>query len=272
MPLSVQNLGSSSAGNCTLLWSGRSAVLVDFGFGPRYIGAGLERNGLRWEDLSAVLLTHTHGDHLDFYTLKKLTELNVPLLAPGSILQHVRRNFRSAIGPGGGSLQPMSKSREAELGAFHFAAFEVPHDAPGGCFGYRIAAETDDGIRTLAIATDLGFADDGLAMEFAGSDLLVIESNHDPDMLENSGRPLWLKNRIREIGHLSNPQSTDLVAEILVRSQARPASVLLAHLSQECNTEPLAALTMRKGLEESGFGGVAIEVSHPDRPSATLVA
>jgi hypothetical protein len=81
-----------------------------------------------------------------------------------------------------------------------------------------------------------------------------------------------LKNRIREIGHLSNPQSTDLVTEILVRSQAMPASVLLAHLSQECNTEPLATQTMRKGLEDSGFGSVAVEVSHPDRPSATLMA
>jgi phosphoribosyl 1,2-cyclic phosphodiesterase len=214
-----------------------------------------------------VALTHTHGDHIDFYTLKKLTEHKVPVVAPGSILQVLRRGFRNAIGPSGGSLQPFPKSRELEVGSFRLSAFEVPHDSPGGCFGYRIAALTDGGEKRLAIATDLGYADDGLPMEFAGSDLVVIESNHDPDMLENSSRPDWLKKRIRELGHLSNPQSAALVGEILARSPTSPAAVLLAHLSQECNTEPLAADTMRTALQEFGFGDVRVEVSHAEQPS-----
>jgi phosphoribosyl 1,2-cyclic phosphodiesterase len=272
MPLNVQILGSSSAGNCTLVWTGRSAVLVDFGFGPRFIGEGLQRNSLTWTDLTAVVLTHTHGDHIDFHSLKKLTEHKVPVIAPTSVLQVVRRNFRSAVGPAGGSLRTFPKSRELEVGSFHFRAFEVPHDSPGGCFGYRITALAESGPRTLAIATDLGYADGGLPMEFAGCDLLVIESNHDPDMLENSSRPSWLKNRIREIGHLSNPQSATLVGEILARSQRSPKSVLLAHLSQECNTEPIASRTMEAALRDYGFGHIPIDVSHPDRASATILA
>lgn len=267
MSLHVQVLGSSSGGNCTLVWSGRSAVLVDFGFGPRYIDEGLRRHGLDWGNLTAVALTHTHGDHIDFYTLKKLTEHSVPVVAPGSILQNLRRTYRGAIGSTGGCLQPLPKSRELEVGLFRFSAFEVPHDSPGGCFGYRITTLSEGREKHLSIATDLGYADDGLPLEFAGSDLVVIESNHDPDMLENSSRPDWLKKRIREVGHLSNPQSAALVGEILARSRTSPATVLLAHLSQECNTEPLAADTMRNALQDFGFGDVRVEVSHAAHPS-----
>jgi phosphoribosyl 1,2-cyclic phosphodiesterase len=270
MSLHVQVLGSSSGGNSTLLWSGSSAVLVDFGFGPRYIGEGLERNGLNWSDLKAVLLTHIHNDHVDFFTLKRLAEHRVPVIAPAGVLQAFRKQYRGPMMASGGVLEPLPKTRMRELDAFQFTAFEVPHDALGGCYGYRVVVATADGMKQVAIATDLGYADGGLPLEFAGSDIVVLESNHDPDMLENSGRPEWLKNRIRDVGHLSNDQSGDLMGRILSLSAAPPIAIMLAHLSQECNTEPIAHKAMTGALQGFGFDQVRVAVSHAAVPSVRL--
>jgi phosphoribosyl 1,2-cyclic phosphodiesterase len=270
MALHVQVLGSSSGGNSTLLWSGSSAVLVDFGFGPRYIGEGLERNGLDWSNLKAVLLTHIHNDHVDFFTLKRLAEYRVPVIAPAGVLQAFRKQFRGPLMMSGGVFEPLPKTGGREIDAFQFTAFEVPHDAPGGCYGYRVAVATPDGKKQVAIATDLAYADDGLPLEFAGSDIVVLESNHDPDMLENSGRPEWLKKRIRDTGHLSNDQSANLMGRILSLSAVHPHAILLAHLSQECNTEPIAHTVMTTALQGFGFDQVGVAVSHAAAPSTRL--
>jgi len=270
MPLHVQTLGSSSGGNSTLLWSGGSAVLVDFGFGPRYIREGLQRNGLDWSDVRAVLLTHIHNDHIDFLTLRRLAEQKIPVIAPAAVLQAFRRQYRGPMLSSGGILEPLPKTGVRELDAFQFTAFEVPHDAQGGCYGYRIAAATPDGVRQVSIATDLGFADDGLPLEFVGSDIVVLESNHDSDMLENSSRPEWLKKRIREVGHLSNDQSANLMGRILTLSRTHPRAVLLAHLSQECNTESIARDVMTNALQGFGFEHVDVAVSHAAAPSVRL--
>lgn len=270
MSLHVQVLGSSSGGNSTLLWSGNAAVLVDFGFGPRYILQGLQRNGLDWSNLRAVLLTHIHNDHIDFLTLRRLAEKKIPVIAPAGVLQAFRNQYRGPLRSSGGLFEPLPKSRTRELDGFRFTAFEVPHDAQGGCYGYRVAVASAGGVRQVAIATDLGFADDGLPLEFAGSDIVVLESNHDPDMLENSGRPEWLKKRIRDRGHLSNGQSADLMGRILALSRAHPRAILLAHLSQECNTEPIAESVMGAALRNAGFGHIGVAVSHALAPSVRL--
>jgi phosphoribosyl 1,2-cyclic phosphodiesterase len=270
MSLHVQILGSSSGGNCTLLWSDHSAVLVDFGFGPRYVGEGLDRNGLQWSDLKAVLLTHIHNDHIDFFTLKRLAEHKVPVIAPAGVIQALRKHYGALLNLSQGTLEPLPKTRVRELDVFQFTAFEVPHDSSGGCYGYRIAVVGEDGRRQVAIATDLGYADDGLPLEFAGSDIVVLESNHDPKMLENSGRPDWLKKRIREVGHLSNEQSADLMGRILSASAVHPQGIMLAHLSQECNTEPIAQSVMTSALQSFGFVSLHVAVSHASAPSVRL--
>ncbi len=270
MSLHVQVLGSSSGGNSTLLWSGGSAVLVDFGFGPRFIREGLQRNGLDWSNVKAVLLTHIHNDHVDFLTLQRLAERKIPVVAPAGVIRAFRNQYRGPMLSSGGILEPLPKTLVREFEAFQFTAFEVPHDVQGGCYGYRVAVATPDGVRRVSIATDLGYADDGLPLEFAGSDIVVLESNHDPDMLENSGRPEWLKKRIREIGHLSNDQSANLMGRILSLSRTQPRAVLLAHLSQECNTEPIARDVMTAALRTLGFGHVGVAVSHAASPSVRL--
>jgi phosphoribosyl 1,2-cyclic phosphodiesterase len=150
------------------------------------------------------------------------------------------------------------------IGSFGVEAFEVPHDSPGGCFGYVL---TDGGSR-VTFATDVGFPQERLVEHFAGSGTIVIESNHDPDMLERSGRPEWLKRRIRERGHLSNDQCAELLTAVLRRTTVLPAAVILAHISQECNTNPLAMRTATDALARESAGGVTVVETFKDRPSA----
>jgi phosphoribosyl 1,2-cyclic phosphodiesterase len=158
------------------------------------------------------------------------------------------------------------QGRELNIGSFEIAAFEVPHDSPGGCFGYSIAR----GAQKVTIATDLGFPTEALASRFADSRAIVIESNHDPDMLENSGRPEWLKRRIREIGHLSNEQCAQFVVTVFASSRLPPDAVVLAHISQVCNTNALAVACTESALARSGRANVHIIETFKRHPSRVL--
>lgn len=260
----MQVLGSSSSGNCTLVRGSRHAVLIDCGFSPAYIARGLGAQGLAMADLAGVLITHTHGDHLNDEALTALTGAGVPILCPAPIrgpltrqypagAAAMRRGLLRTLGPG----DPM-------VGSFGIEAFEVPHDSPGGCFGYSLA----EGESRVAFATDVGSPLERLVRHFAGAQTIVIESNHDPEMLERSGRPEWLKRRIRERGHLSNDQCAALLTAVLRRSTVLPTAVILAHISQECNTNPLAVRTAIGALARESAGGVAVIETFRDRPSA----
>ena len=105
---------------------------------------------------------------------------------------------------------------------------------------------------------------------FADSDAIVIESNHDPDMLEKSGRPEWLRRRIREIGHLSNEQSARFVLEVMKKSTRPPGTLVLAHISQQCNTNALAVACMEDSLACEGFAGISVVPTHKAKPSRVV--
>jgi phosphoribosyl 1,2-cyclic phosphodiesterase len=87
------------------------------------------------------------------------------------------------------------RKNELDLGDLFVQSFEVPHDSPGGCFGYSISSASAGRTTKVTIATDMAHPTESAVQHFADSNLLVIESNHDVEMLENSGRPLWLKRR-----------------------------------------------------------------------------
>jgi phosphoribosyl 1,2-cyclic phosphodiesterase len=104
----------------------------------------------------------------------------------------------------------------------------------------------------------------------ANSDVIVIESNYDVDMLENSRRPVWLKRRIQEDGHLSNDQCAESLLQIIDQSQTLPQSIALAHISQECNTNALALECTEMTLGGQGINGISVFETHPDRPGRTI--
>jgi phosphoribosyl 1,2-cyclic phosphodiesterase len=152
-----------------------------------------------------------------------------------------------------------------ELEPFLIRSFAVPHDSPGGCFGFSISAEDGGREKKITIATDLGYVGPELPAQFADSDVIVLESNHDVRMLEESSRPHWLKKRIREIGHLSNDQCAQLVVQILDCSGRLPHSFVLAHISKQCNTQELALGCTGEILERLGVGAMHLVASRRHR-------
>lgn len=263
----VRVLGSSSAGNSTLVWNQRNALLVDCGLSPRYILKHLSSLDMEPPALSGLLITHAHGDHVNNDAISLLIENRIPVFARHELTKVLRNTYPALDRASRLGLLRDFDGRGMELESFEVRAFSVPHDSPGGCFGFAISAGSGAGRRKLSIATDLGFARDGLVDEFRDSDAIVIESNHDLGMLENSGRPAWLKKRIKEIGHLSNDQCASFVTDIIRNSAAPPRGVVLAHISQQCNTNRLADDTTSGVLRASGFASVSVVQSFRATPS-----
>ncbi len=258
MPLHIRVLGSSSAGNCTVVWDGTHALLIDCGFSPRYTFRNLRGLGLGPTNLTGVLITHTHGDHINEGVLGYLVEWRVPICTAKSVAADlVKRSPAAAAADREGLLRTFRNSA-LEIGRFDVGCFEVPHDSPGGCFGYAIAHTEGKARRTVSIATDVGFTGDELRGRFTDADVIVFESNHDPEMLENSGRPEWLKQRIRKIGHLSNQQCAGFLVDVFHHSSRPPSAVVLAHISQTCNTNALALQCTGRELHRNGFSEALI--------------
>jgi phosphoribosyl 1,2-cyclic phosphodiesterase len=266
----IRVLASSSAGNCTVFWNGGRALLVDIGLSQRYISRHLDESRLAFRTIGGVLITHTHGDHVHPETLKKILDLQIPVYCPSSIASTLQKNFAAARKAAHQGLLRVLDKGAGTVAGFDVEAFPVPHDAPGGCFGYAIHDSTLQGTTTAVISTDLGFAPDGLAGRFADADAIVLESNHDTAMLENSRRPDWLKRRIREIGHLSNDQSVALMSEILAASRREPKAVVLAHISRECNTIEQAHATMQQGLHAIGAMDMRVVDSFRNEPNEVV--
>ena len=266
MNLSV--LGSSSAGNCTLVWNGDTALMIDCGFGRAYVGSCLGSLDPGIPALGGVLITHAHSDHVNDTSIGMLTRNNVPVIVRRELTRVLRRMYPSIekaaalgllveMGGGGGS-----------AGTLGIESFSVPHDSPGGCFGFRITDRSEGGTGAgVAVATDLGYTGGEIFEHFRDAHAIVIESNHDLAMLEGSGRPAWLKKRIREIGHLSNDQCAEFVCDVARSSSRPPGAVVLAHISQQCNTNALAEDATARALRSGGFPAVRVVQSFKSTPS-----
>lgn len=235
----VVSLGSGSSGNATLLRAtSGECVLVDCGVAPPRLLRYLSDLGVPPASLRAVVLTHEHGDHTQSAGVLAM-RYGVPLYAsPGT----------AASGTLTG-LQPHQFPTQAawQIGAFTFMPYRVPHDADA-TYGFLIQA---DGCR-VALFTDLGTGADTLAPVIASADLVIVEANHDREMLTNGSYPWWLKSRIGgKNGHLSNDQCADLLVRAL--ADDRPREVWLAHLSAQNNTPQRAKETVTAVLTAAGL-------------------
>ncbi len=231
--IKIRVLGSSSSGNSTLVWDGDQAVLIDFGFSQKYTLKHLEEADVQFSDIKGAFLTHTHSDHITKAMYNKLKKERIPVYCPGG---HFNSLNRYSIEENRKALKILSADETVEIGSFKIQPFEVPHDAPGGCFGYNIWHDS----KKITIATDMAHAGNGLANYFLNSDVIIVESNYDPEMLDNSGRSAQLISRIKNTGHLSNEQCAAFLDEILHQSEIGPQVVVLAHLSAECNHPDIA--------------------------------
>jgi phosphoribosyl 1,2-cyclic phosphodiesterase len=237
----VHTLASGSSGNALLLSCGGTHLLIDAGISCRRITASLAALGLAPADLSAVLITHIHGDHIaGLQTLLKRTEL--PIWATGRTCRELNNRFAGI----GGRLQDIPLGQPAALGSCSITAFPTSHDAPGSC-GYRV--DTDDG--SVGVLTDSGYVTDEAAELLPGVDLAVLEANHDVETLRSGPYPYYLKQRVlgRE-GHLCNEDAARFAVTL---AEAGAAEIVLAHLSRENNTPAMAAAAVETALSAAGL-------------------
>ncbi|PKK86212.1 MAG: hypothetical protein CVT48_02215 [Thermoplasmata archaeon HGW-Thermoplasmata-1] len=261
MPLAIEFsvLGSSSGGNCTAVRCGGSVILVDAGFTAKEIAGRLSGIGIGIDEVSGVLLTHDHIDHV--------RGAGVLSRRHGIPIHAARQTFCAAER----ALGCCEKSYfecggEFEAWPFNVRTFPLPHDAASHC-GFRLEAQKT----SFGLATDIGYATPALIEGLRDCDSIVLESNYDFDMLENGPYPYFLKKRIAgEGGHLSNRECGEVLNEVVCKRTNR---VVLAHLSQNNNTEPLARATVssvaHRALCEFGF---KIHAANPFEPTPVFRA
>ncbi len=242
MAAEVYPLASGSLGNALLVRDDRHAVLIDMGLTQRRLRGALSAAGVEPQDVAALLVTHTHRDHFSASAIGWCLREGVPVYSSRENLEDLARRERRFAGLVRAGLARPLDGRAVTVGSIRVRAFDVPHDSPGRCVGYRLQVGRGRRRRTATVATDLGHLPTASLEHFVDSDVLVIESNHDPVMLFESGRPWDLIDRIAgPNGHLSNEDSAEAVAEVVGRSRrGRVKHVLLAHLSRDCNTPEIA--------------------------------
>jgi len=229
------SLGSGSSGNALLVESGRTRILLDCGFGLGETAARLSRLGLEPGDLDAILVTHEHEDHV------------------GGVAR-VARRYEVAVYLTYGTLCMMDGGRgnlpetvlidshsPFAVGDIEVRPYPVPHDA-------REPAQfvLSDGAVRLGVLTDAGEVTPHMAQMLSGLDALMLECNHDREMLMGGPYPPRLKERIGgRLGHLDNGAAADLARGI---DSSRLQHVVAAHLSQQNNTPELARAALAAAL------------------------
>ena len=237
MTLRFASIGSGSKGNCLVAEVGKTRLLVDCGLSPRETEKRLAKIGLAPADITGILVTHEHDDHAGqaypFAALHKLPVwltygTQVALAESGKLAGNVETRTidgRNAFAVDGLHVQP----------------YTVPHDARE-----PVQFVLSDGAFRLGVLTDIGATTAHVEATLSGCDALVLETNHDHDMLWGGNYPKWLKERISgPFGHLSNAAAEKLLVAL---DRARLKHVLAAHLSHQNNRPALAREALARAM------------------------
>ena len=242
MGVSVSVLASGSRGNCAIVCSSSTRILVDAGISCRETFKRMKAAGGDPRMLSAVLITHEHSDHV--YGLRILAKkLSVPIFMTGAAHQAWTRSVRQETGekPEVAKLETFFSGRSFQIGDIAVTPFTIPHDAADPV-GFTFRAE---GIK-VGIATDLGYLPPNVCDHLRGCDLLIIESNHDLEMLRGGPYPWSVKQRVMSrVGHLSNEALADFFSGDY---DGGATYVVLAHLSEQNNHPEIARRAAEKAL------------------------
>jgi phosphoribosyl 1,2-cyclic phosphodiesterase len=233
-------LASGSSGNAALLATGKTRILVDAGLSMRETGKRLGAIGENLANIDAILITHEHSDHVgglpvmarnkDIRAAIYLTRLTAPAIDWGENQPHIEA-FQAGAG--------------FRIGDVDVQSFSVPHDAVDPV-GFCFQAE---GVR-IGIATDLGYVPESIKFHLRRTDLLMLEANHDLDMLKVGPYPWSVKQRVMSrVGHLSNLVMSDFIAQDL---DSCTANLVLGHLSEHNNHPAIVRLVATQTLEARG--------------------
>ena len=247
-------LGSGSRGNALFIESGQTAILIDSGFSGKETAARLTRIGRDIDSLDAIFVTHEHHDHISGVGVLS-RRCQIPVFA----------NEGTFLG-GAKTLSKLSQRCEFQTGDsvdfkdLQIRSFSVSHDT-GDPVGFVVG----NGAHSIGCCTDTGIASRMIGQRLNGCDALVLEFNHDPEMLKNGPYPQSLKQRVRSShGHLSNGDAADLLQNIVHQNVQR---IVLAHLSETNNLPEIAyreaAKVLNGRLELS-----ALEIAGQNHPTS----
>jgi phosphoribosyl 1,2-cyclic phosphodiesterase len=250
-------LASGSSGNCTLVATERTTLIVDIGLSCREAFRRLAEIGEKPESVDGVLISHEHSDHVSGLPvfLKKLNALHkksgrsVPVFMTGATAQAVEWDGC------GLPLERFDAGTRVTVGDIEVGTFTIPHDAADPV-GFSFRAQ---GIQT-GVVTDLGYIPDSIRFHLRGTDMLVLESNHDLEMLKVGPYPWAVKQRVMgRKGHLSNDVASEFIRRDL---DARTMTLVLAHLSEHNNHPELARLAAAQALAARGLAPRLVIAGH----------
>jgi phosphoribosyl 1,2-cyclic phosphodiesterase len=258
--MQIHVLASGSTGNSTFLKLGDANILVDAGISTRRIKQALAALGTDIADLDGILLTHEHRDHIA--GLPTLTrKYRIPVYARQATWNAIDNQSKDEVVPAD---RRCNLPDSLDIGSVKVEPFSISHDAADPV-GFRFYT----GTTKVGFATDLGFVTDTVKKALSLSDALVLEANHDVDMLKQGTYPWFLKKRIlSNRGHLANTDTGWTLARLDKKSNC---DVFLAHLSQENNRPELAEKTVADILadQECQLGkDVTLHITFPDRTTS----
>lgn len=240
-PAASFSLASGSSGNSIYVSGSSSSVLVDVGINCKGIVNALDSKGIDPSELSGILITHEHSDHvkgLDVFSKR----FRIPIYMNEATWRAVRPTLKYADLM---DIRLIETGSSFIVGDIEVSSFKTPHDAVES-MGFRL----NTGKCTVSVFTDLGCVDEALLDHVRGSELIYIEANYDTEMLAQGPYPWYLKERIRSgQGHLSNVESSKAILALL---EGGTKEFILSHLSQSNNYPELAELTVTRQLNLAG--------------------
>lgn len=248
-------LASGSKGNALWLQSGKTCVMVDCGLSCRETEKRMKACDIDPDAVSAVLFTHNHADHCKGVGTFRKRHPQIPFYANGGTAEAI-----AAVTGVQDGWAVFETAEPFEIGAFTITSFSIPHDAADPV-GYLF----DDGASRFVLCTDCGMPTLAVKDALARATCAMLESNHDSVLLQTSGRAPSLIQRIAgRCGHLSNADAADLVREVAPRGLT---TLLLAHLSEDCNAPHLAEEAMRAALCDIGRPQTVLAALRQHEPS-----
>ena len=237
----VHTLASGSSGNALLLSCGESYILLDAGISCRRITAALRELGLELGSLTAILITHTHADHIS-----GLQTLLKRCAAPVFTTERAARELSWRLPGAETRLDALDFGIPQSIGEFAVTAFPTSHDAPGSC-GFRLDAAGG----AVGVLTDTGYVTDEALDLLPGVDMAILEFNHDVEALCSGPYPYYLKQRILGLqGHLCNEDAAQFAVTL---AENGACDIVLAHLSRDNNTPAMALNAAAAALDGAGL-------------------
>jgi len=251
-------LGSGSAGNCAYVETEETRVLIDAGFSLRQIRQRLAGIGRAPENLTGILVTHEHSDHIQ--GLVALSEkLRIPVYCNRPTQEAIEFQLHTRL-----ECRLFETRNSFEVGDITVETFDVPHDAQDPV-GFLLRTASGN----IGFLTDLGHATKAVLERIRHANVLVLEANHDVKMLQDCPRRPWsLKQRILgRHGHLSNEAAAEATEQIM---SADLRHVYLGHLSRECNRPELAYRVVHERVQQIGANHLRLELTSQSVPCPTL--